>query len=113
MAVVALGASISAPWTAEPRSAAFPAAGLQRVSLGQGMAEVTGCSDSAPLFRSHMPRLVGWEQEASKAPLALPAEDVETEEVPPAMHQALHLCVVEKFQPQRPFNGASKALYRL
>ena len=30
----------------------------------------------------------------------------------PAMRQALHLCVVERFDPLKPFGGARRALHR-
>ncbi|MFC4167551.1 hypothetical protein [Teichococcus aestuarii] len=110
---------MSAPRATDP----VPAAGLQRVALGlvvqehdsgrghgQGLAAAPGCAESAPLFRSNMPRFVRWQPAAAEAGEAVPEA---AEEIPPAMHQALHLCVVEKFQPRRPFGGASKALYRL
>lgn len=92
--------------------------GLQRVALkpaalGQGLPAAPGCAESAPLFRSHMPRLIGWRPVEAEMPQQAPEAAPEAEEVQPAMHQALHLCVVERFQPQRPFGGASKALYRL
>ncbi|PHK95083.1 hypothetical protein CR162_10050 [Pseudoroseomonas rhizosphaerae] len=81
------------------------------------MPAAPGCAESAPLFRSHMPRLIGWRPVDTELPRAEPGlppgPEAESGEVPPAMHQALHLCVVERFQPRRPFGGASKALYRL
>lgn len=42
------------------------------------------------------------------------AEGTETGEPPaPAMHQAMHLCVVERFDPKKPFSGARSAVYHL
>jgi hypothetical protein len=113
---IALGATLFAPRATAPLSTPQ----LQRVALGQGLSGTPGCAESAPLFRSHMPRLVGWrpagQHADQKAPQAMPEaepEAPEAAEVQPAMHQALHLCVVEKFTPRLPFGGASNALYRL
>lgn len=111
---------MSAPRATVP----LPSPPLQRVALGQGVAgqelpPTPGCSEQAPLFRSYMPRLVGFK--SARGPEPVPpedpawsvAEEAAPEEPVPAMHQALHLCVVEQFQPGRPFTGASKAIYRL
>jgi hypothetical protein len=112
LAAVVIGALTQASMT--PASPA-PAASVQQVALLrpvtlQGMAETPGCAQSAPLFRSVMPSRIAWHAAGDKAPAdAAPAEA----EPEPAMHQALHLCVVETFNPRRAFSGASKAVYRL
>lgn len=139
----------------------FGAEGIRTVSANpegatgpQGMAAAPGCAQSAPLFRSHMPRLVAWQpgapaawklqnvaqvkgrpegptgrqgrpqagrqqaerQQAGRAQPGHQAEaeaQVEDPATAPAMHQALHLCVVDRFSPSQPLGGASRALYRL
>lgn len=86
-----------------------------------GMASAPGCAQSAPLFRSAMPHFVSWQEAKAPKPDSTPqrapgtapgaAPFIEPQE--PAMHQALHLCVVDRFAPSRPLGGASRAVYRL
>ncbi|MFC3125011.1 hypothetical protein ACFOD4_08060 [Pseudoroseomonas globiformis] len=85
---------------------------LRPAGLQHGLAEDPACSRMAPLFRSVMPQRVAWQTVAT--PEADPEAAAEAEVPPePAMHQALHLCAVEKLDPKRPFSGAARAVYRL
>ncbi|MXP64850.1 hypothetical protein E0493_15970 [Roseomonas sp. M0104] len=88
-----------------------PAAAFQRVALESDAAAGPTCAESSPLFRSFMPsRVAYWPTAGQPAP----APQAEAEDFPaPAMHQALQLCAVERFNPRRPFSGANKAVYRL
>ncbi|WP_419898359.1 hypothetical protein [Roseomonas sp. USHLN139] len=114
----------------------FEAAGIQTIAARpeNGLAQAPGCAQSAPLFRSHMPRLVAWQgqdrplrqdatplrvsqakgqPEGSTDRQGRPLPDAEDPATTPAMHQAVHLCVVDRFSPQQPLGGASRAVYRL
>lgn len=100
-----------------------PAGGSFTPASAGGMASAPGCAQSAPLFRSAMPRFVSWQEAKTpkpdstpqRAPGTPPGAAPFTEEAAqePAMHQALHLCVVDRFAPSRPLGGASRAVYRL
>ncbi|WP_200845175.1 hypothetical protein, partial [Roseomonas sp. 18066] len=122
----------------------FEAAGIQTIAAGpeNGLAQAPGCSQSAPLFRSTMPRLVAWQGAPLRGqavgqtkgrpegptdsqgrplpgpgaqngiPPALPPGAADPATTP-AMHQAVHLCLVERFSPRQPLGGASRAVYRL
>lgn len=102
-----------------PASPAPRPAGFQPVSLNQGLATAPGCAETAPLFRSNMPSRIAYspvaeQRTGEQREAARGQAEAEAEEPPaPAMHQALHLCVVERFDPRKPFSGARSAVYHL
>jgi len=105
--LLAIGTATMTP--ASPALRSGPAPAFQRVSLETDLAAAPGCADIAPLFRSYMPSRVAWRPAA--APQA--GEDAAPDGLAPAMHQAMHLCAVERFDPRRPFSGARSAVYHL
>lgn len=119
LAAVVLGALTQASMApASPVTAAAPpAAAMFRPVALQGMAENPGCAQTAPLFRSMMPSRVAWRPAGQNNATDAPEEELASEDLAaepePAMHQALHLCAVERFNPRRPFSGASKAVWHL
>jgi len=96
---------------ASPALSPSPAPAFQRVALGDNSDAGPTCAESSPLFRSFMPSRVAYWPTAGQS---APEPQAEAEDPPaPAMHQALHLCAVERFDPRRPFSGANKAVYHL
>ncbi|MFZ6762426.1 MULTISPECIES: hypothetical protein [Acetobacterales] len=76
------------------------------VSVQGGLAHSPGCAEDSPLFRSMMP------QQIADRPAGAQGPEDEAAPPEPAMRQALHLCVVERFDPLKPFGGARRALHR-
>ncbi|MDJ0387641.1 hypothetical protein QMO56_05910 [Roseomonas sp. E05] len=106
--LLAIGTASMTPASPAPRSG--PA--FQRVALEANLAAPPGCAESAPLFRSYMPSRVAYRPAAADRKSAPPPDSLAEESLTPAMHQAVQLCAVEKFDPARPFSGARKAVYR-
>ncbi|MCQ4160949.1 hypothetical protein NON00_13525 [Roseomonas sp. GC11] len=117
LAQLALAHPAASPMAVSPPvSLAVSGQVLHRVALSQGLADAPGCAESAPLFRSAMPRLVGWQPVSGKQTVEGKATPSPAPAPPApafAMHQALHLCVVDRFSPSRPLGGAARAVHRL
>lgn len=109
LAVVALGAAPQLPRT--PTSPAPLPAGFQRVAVSEGVATAPGCAEDSPLFRSMMPDRISYRPASEKAEKG-EAPEAEAAPPEPAMRQALHLCVVETFDPRRPFGSLRRIVHR-
>ena len=113
MAAGLLASGLASMTPASSAHRAAPASALQRVSLEPDLAAAPGCADIAPLFRSFMPSRVAYDPAGAPPAAQGQAPRAAPEDLAPAMHQAMQLCAVERFDPRRPFSGARSAVYHL
>ncbi|WP_207553508.1 hypothetical protein, partial [Teichococcus deserti] len=92
----------------------FEAAGIQTIATRpeNGLAQAPGCAQSAPLFRSHMPRLVAWQ--GARQPQRLDVSPLHVSQAKgrpegPTDRQGRPL-PGNRFQPGTPGQGADRGI---